>query len=93
MQQPLKPARNRVLFFLICMNHSLSERAEKAAKISERPSDFKICEGCESIVAARVSTCPNCHGYRFNENPQDVIAHAMMLGSREQRSVVAEDLE
>ncbi len=75
------------------MNSSLTERAKKAAKITENPGDFKICEGCESIVAERVVTCPNCHGYRFNESEEDVIAHAQLLGSREQQSVVAEDLE
>ena len=71
---------------------SLSERAAKAAKIAEEPQLYKVCEGCDSIVTKRVATCPGCHGYRFNEEPDVVVRHAKMLGSREQRSVVTEDL-
>jgi hypothetical protein len=43
-------------------------------------------------VTRRVATCPSCHGYRFDEEPDVVIRQAKMLGSREQRSVVTEDL-
>ena len=75
---------------LCCM--SLSERAAKAAKIAEEPDLYKVCEGCDSIVTKRVATCPSCHGYRFNEDPAVVIEQAKLLGSREQRSVVSEDL-
>ena len=46
----------------------------------------------ESIVAARVATCPNCHGYRFDDTPEAVIAQARLLGSRAQTSVIEEDL-
>lgn len=68
------------------------ERSRKAEKIIADPGEFKICEGCESIVAERVSICPNCYGYRFNAELETVIAHARLLGSREQQSVVADDL-
>src|SRR6516164_4664876 len=71
---------------------SLAERAAKAAKIAEEPNLYKVCEGCDSIVVKRVATCPSCHGYRFNEDPAMVIEQAQILGSREQRSVVKEDL-
>ena len=71
---------------------SLIERAAKAAKIAEEPHLYKVCEGCDSIVTRRVATCPSCHGYRFNENPNVVVQQAQILGSREQRSVVREDL-
>jgi hypothetical protein len=74
-------------------NEHLSERARKAAKIIAEPDKFKVCEGCDSIVAARVATCPNCNGYRFNEEAEAVIEQARLLGSREQQSVIAEDLE
>jgi hypothetical protein len=74
-------------------NTQLAERARKAAKIIAEPALFKVCEGCESIVAARVAMCPNCYGYRFDESPAAVVAQAQLLGSREQRSVVAEDLD
>ena len=78
--------------FLHSAGMSLSERAAKAARIAENPNLYKICEGCDSIVAKRVATCPSCHGYRFNEDPAIVVEHAKILGSREQRSVVTEDL-
>jgi hypothetical protein len=71
---------------------SLSERAAKAAKIAEEPQLYKVCEACDSIVTRRVATCPSCHGYRFDEEPEAVIRQAKILGSREQRSVVTEDL-
>jgi nitrate reductase beta subunit len=71
---------------------SLTERAAKAAKIAEEPHLYKVCEACDSIVTRRVATCPSCHGYRFNEEPKVVVQQAKILGSREQRSVVTEDL-
>jgi len=70
----------------------LKERALKAEKIVAKPTEYKVCEGCESIVTARVVTCPNCHGYRFNENPEAVVEQARLLGSRAQTSVVEDDL-
>jgi hypothetical protein len=36
--------------------------------------------------------CPNCYGYRFNRDSQEVIAQARLLASREQQSVIADDL-
>ena len=70
----------------------LSDRARKAEKIIAKPRDFKVCEGCDSIVTARVATCPNCHGYRFNDDPQAVIEQATLLASRPQTSVASEDM-
>ena len=74
-------------------NKHLAERAERAKKIIENAQNFKICEGCDSIVTQRVTSCPNCHGYRFNEDKEEVIKHAELLASRAQTSVTAEDLE
>lgn len=71
---------------------SLGERAQKALKIIANPQSFKVCEGCDSIVAARVVTCPNCHGYRFEENPEAVKNQAQTLANREQQTVTAQDL-
>ena len=68
------------------------DRSRKADTIIAEPSKFMICEGCESIVAARVSMCPNCYGYRFNANPAAVTEQAKLLASREQKSVIADDL-
>ena len=41
----------------------LAERAARAEKIITAPQEYKICEGCDSIVKARVASCPNCHGW------------------------------
>ena len=70
----------------------LTERAKKAASIVAQPANYKVCEGCDSIVKKHVSTCPNCHGYRFEDDPVVVVATAKLLGSREQRSIAAQDL-
>jgi len=70
----------------------LQERARKAQKILEHPENYKVCEGCDSIVTARVATCPNCHGYRFESAPQAVIAQAKLLAARAQTTLRAEDL-
>ena len=73
-------------------DHHLAERAAKAQKIIAAPANFKVCEGCDSIVAMRAVTCPNCHGYRFDESPDRVVEQATILASRPQQSVTAEDL-
>ncbi len=72
--------------------NSLFDRARRAQKIVENPGKYKICEGCESIVAVKVNICPNCHSYRFEENEDCVVRQAKALGSREQQSVITEDL-
>lgn len=71
----------------------LADRAARAERIIKAPDNFKICEGCESIVARKVATCPSCHGYRFNEDESQIIAHAQLLASRPQTSVTAPDFE
>jgi Zn finger protein HypA/HybF involved in hydrogenase expression len=70
----------------------LAERAARADIIIAAPQNYKICEGCDSIVTARVVTCPNCHGYRFDEAAERVVAQARLLASRPQQTVTAEDL-
>ena len=71
----------------------LEKRARQAEKIIAQPADYKVCEGCDSIVASRVAICPNCNGYRFEESSEVVKAQAKLLASRTQTSVIAEDLE
>ncbi len=70
----------------------MQDRAQKAAKIEGQPEAYKVCEGCDSIVAARVATCPSCHGYRFDDTREAVVAQARLLGAREQTSVTADNL-
>ncbi|MFT7172242.1 MAG: hypothetical protein ACI9NQ_000451 [Paracoccaceae bacterium] len=68
------------------------DRLAKAREIANNPVAYKVCEGCDSIVTAEVVICPNCHGYRFDGDPSRVVDQAVELGTREQRSVTAEDL-
>jgi uncharacterized paraquat-inducible protein A len=70
----------------------LADRAARAQKIIASPDDYKVCEGCESIVAERATTCPNCHGYRFDDSPERVVEQATHLATRPQQSVTASDL-
>jgi len=72
---------------------SVENRAQQAAKIIENPARYKVCLGCDSIVATKVTLCPNCHGYRFEGDSETVISQARILGQRERHSVVASDLE
>ena len=71
----------------------MAERAARAEKIIAAADQFKICEGCDSILAERVTSCPNCHGYRFNPDRDEVIAHARFLASRAQTSVTSSDFD
>lgn len=71
----------------------LDDRAKRAAKIITNPHLYKICEGCESIVVLQANHCPNCHGYRFDDDPERISEHAKLLGSRPQNSVKPGDLE
>ena len=68
------------------------ERAKRARRIVKNPTQFKVCMGCDSIVASKVNICPNCHAYRFQLDADAVISQAKALSTREQNSVVAEDL-
>ena len=74
-------------------NEHLEKRAKQAEKIIANPAAYKVCEGCDSIVASRVATCPNCNGYRFEDSADVVKEQARLLASRTQTSVIAEDLE
>jgi len=67
-------------------------RLDKAKEIASNPGNYKICEGCESIVGSSTVICPNCHGYRFDPEAARVVDQAVLLGSREQTSVTSEDL-
>lgn len=67
-------------------------RLDKAKEIANNPGDYKVCEGCDSIVGNGTVICPNCHGYRFDTEATRVVDQAVWLGCREQTSVTSEDL-
>ncbi len=73
-------------------NESLAARGERAALIAREPELYKICEGCESIVIRDAATCPNCHGYRFDTDPDRVRIQAGVLGKRLPTSVPPSEL-
>ena len=73
-------------------NESLAARAERAAQIVSQPDLYKVCEGCESIVVLDAVTCPNCHGYRFDTDPQRVVSQAEILGKRLPTSIPPSEL-
>jgi hypothetical protein len=70
----------------------IHDRARRALRIIATPFRYKVCAGCDSIVGAHVASCPNCHGYRFVEQSEEVVRQARHLAARPQQSVTAEDL-
>ena len=71
----------------------MTDRMKKAQEIASNPSAFKVCEGCDSIVAVSACVCPNCHAYRFDKSPSRVVDQAIYLGSRKKTSVTITDLK
>ena len=67
-------------------------RMAQAHRIAANPAEFKVCEGCDSIVAVGSAMWPNCHSYRVDSEAKRVVEQALRIGSRPQRSVTAEDL-
>jgi len=86
-------AAHGIVLEMATTDEHLSDRAARARKIIDNPDQFKVCEGCESIVTTRVTTCPNCHGYRFDESAESVKEQAAVLASRPQQSVTSADME
>ena len=70
----------------------LEERARQAEKIIAKPNDYKICEGCGSIVMNSTVICPVCKSYRFEERVEAVVEQAKILGSREATTITEDDL-
>jgi len=69
------------------------KRAAQAAKIVATPQNYKVCEGCESIVGESAAFCPNCNGYRFDSAADRVVAQAKLLATRDRTSVLLSDLD
>jgi recombinational DNA repair protein RecR len=71
---------------------SSDNRLKQAEKITSHPEQYKVCEGCGSIVVVRAVTCPSCHAYRFDSTAIRVVAQAKDLAMRAANSVLASDL-
>lgn len=67
-------------------------RTRQAEKIAAHPEQYKVCEGCGSIVVMRAVTCPSCHAYRFDTEKGRVVAQAKDLAMRSAHAVLAADL-
>ena len=67
-------------------------RVKQAEKISSHPEQYKVCEGCGSIVVVRAITCPSCHAYRFDATALRVVTQAKELALRAANSVLSSDL-
>ena len=72
--------------------HKPDSRLKQAEKIATHPEQYKVCEGCGSIVVTRAITCPSCHAYLFDATSVRVVAHAKELALRAANSVLASDL-
>ena len=71
----------------------LNDRLAAAKRIANRPGDYKICAGCDSIVLSRAVLCPSCHAYRFETDHEAVAKKAVEIASRPQETVTAADLK
>jgi recombinational DNA repair protein RecR len=67
-------------------------RLKQAEKITSHPENYKVCEGCGSIVVLRAVTCPSCHAYRFDKTLHRVVSQAKDLALRAANSVLASDM-
>jgi uncharacterized OB-fold protein len=71
---------------------SKDARLRQAEKIAHHPEQYKVCEGCGSIVVARAMTCPSCHSYLFDSTPTRIVSQAQALALRNPSSVLSSDL-
>ncbi len=71
---------------------SSESRLKQAEKITSHPEQYKVCEGCGSIVVVRAQSCPSCHAYRFDTTAGRVVSQAKDLALRAANSVLASDL-
>jgi uncharacterized OB-fold protein len=71
---------------------SKDSRQRQAEKIVHHPDQYKVCEGCGSIVVARAVTCPSCHSYRFDNTAARIVSQAQALALRNPSSVLSSDL-
>ena len=72
--------------------HDLAERQRRAGGIISQAAKWKVCEVCDAIVPRQKNLCGVCEGYRFDPDPDRVIAAARELGSRAATSVIPSDL-
>jgi hypothetical protein len=72
---------------------SRAGRAAAAVVITATPANYQVCEGCGSIVAARVQVCPQCRSYRFAADPERVRNTALALGRKRPEPLAYQPLD
>jgi hypothetical protein len=94
-ESPLRNNLEARMPFITPMSNSPEQddsRIKQAEKIASHPEQYKVCEGCGSIVVARAVTCPSCHAYRFDATAQRVVTQARHLALKNPASVLSSDL-
>jgi RNA polymerase subunit RPABC4/transcription elongation factor Spt4 len=54
-------------------------RVKIAEGIIANPKEFKVCDGCDSILLRDVPICPLCSHYRFNTDIEEIIKQTNVL--------------
>ena len=57
-------------------------RKNRVKTILEAPENFKVCNGCQSILSLTTVFCPFCKCYGFERDRNQVIAMAEFLSDR-----------
>lgn len=60
---------------------------EIATTVAQDPTAYKICLVCGGIVDKNADSCPDCLGYRFDDDTERVMNRAIDLGSRPHQAV------
>ena len=61
---------------------SRANKAASAIRIRQRPQDYKLCLGCDSVLHRPVIDCPRCHTYRFETDTELIRAAAIKLAAQ-----------
>jgi precorrin-6B methylase 2 len=67
------------------------ERILASIQIMTRPSLYKVCEGCDSIVMQSTLICPSCKSYRFDYNEDNISDMAANLANNDQKTLTEKD--
>ena len=64
----------------------LEERRKTGEIVLAAPGEFKVCEACGSIIYARAVFCPQCNGYRFDDQAGAVVLRIQTISIRPSQS-------
>jgi hypothetical protein len=67
------------------LNEMATLRRQAVERICASPENFKVCEGCDGILARKEGTrgtCPICGAYRFDLDAERVKRNAIQVGAR-----------